>query len=960
MQGHEGEFLMHYGRSKRDGAPIGSGRYPLGSGEEPYQRDGRVGSLDNYVNDLMKQGFTMKDIAKLNHMELKDLRNEVLLDKSNIVSERTGEQPYNKSKDGPIHTYYADARKRGLKEKEIAQLNQLTIDELRAKVSISSNQERALNVAKACQLRDHGYGPTEIGRKMGVSESTVRGWLKPKEDSKEGSLQYVADTLKKKIDDEGCYLEVGQGSELYLKGVSQTKMKTAVAMLKEQGYEKIVIQADQGITGRNQKTYLTVIAPPGTQYKDVVNNTKNIKTLESRFEKNEDGDLEIVKLKYPETVKSSRVMIRYAEEGGADKDGLIELRKGAKDLDLGPNSYAQVRINVDNTHYIKGMAMYCADDKVMPKGVDIIFNTSKKKGTPMMDDDPNAKQVLKLMKDPTDPVNPFGSYIRAQRGALNLCKEEGKWDEQQDRLAQQFLSKQPVETAKRQMELAYAIKRDELTAIENYTNPAVKKKLLQSFADSADAAAVELHGAALPRQSWKVILPLPQLKENEIYAPTYRQGEEVVLVRFPHGGIFELPVCKVNNRIPAGKKCIGQATDAIGINPKTAQQLSGADFDGDSVIVIPTNGVKIRTSSPLAALKDFDAKAEFPYTQGMKVMSKKNTGREMGKITNLITDMTVLGANTDELARAVKHSMVVIDAEKHKLNYKASEEANGIPELKAKFQKGGGAQTILSRAKNEKDVEGIRTELKYAPDKVTGEKRYKIKYEEYYNKKTGKMQQKITKSTQMAEANTKKEVYDLISFKKDKMEYVYADYAWNMKQMANEARKVMVNTKDTIHDKGAEKAYAEEVRSLNAKLIEARKNSPRERVALAYADQIVKEKKLANPDKKDDKEWVKKIRANAIQNARAEMQAKKKKINITPREWDAIQAGAFSNSKLTQILNNADEDQVKKYAMPKEQRGLTDSQIARIKAYANSSYTISDIADAMGISPSTVSKYIKS
>ena len=952
---HDGEFLQHYGVSKRDGAPIGSGRYPLGSGEEPYQRDGKAGSLDNYVNDLMKKGFKMADIAKLNHMELKDLRTQVLVDRSNVVADKTGEKPYNPKTDGPIHTYYAAARKRNISEKDIAKLNQLSIDELRAKVSISTNHEKAINMAKAQQLRDHGYGPTEIGRKMGVPESTVRGWLKPKEDSKEGSLQFVADTLKKKIDDDDCYLEVGQGSELYLKGVSQTKMKTAVAMLKEQGYEKIVIQADQGITGRNQKTYLTVICPPGTTYKDVVNNTKNIKTLEERFIEN--GTVhETEKIHYPEMVKSSRVMIRYAEEGGIDKDGLIEMRKGAKDLDLGNNSHAQVRINVNNTHYIKGMAVYCVEEDKMPKGVDIIFNTNKKKGTPMLSDDPDAKQVLKPMKDPTDPINPFGSYIRSQRGALNICKEEGQWGEQQDRLPQQFLSKQPLETASRQLKLEIANKRDELNKIESYTNPAVKKKLLQSFADSADSDAATLHAAALPRQSWKVILPIPQLKENEVYAPSYRQGEEVVLIRFPHGGTFEIPVCKVNNRNLAGRKGIGQAQDAIGINPKTAGQLSGADFDGDTVIVIPTKGIKIKATSPLAALKDFDPKAEYPYIAGCKVMSKKNTGREMGKITNLITDMTILGADEDEIVRAVRHSMVVIDAEKHKLNYKASEEANRIQELKDKYQKGGGAQTLLSRAKNEQDVEGIRTELKYAPDPKTGEKRYKIKYEEYYNKKTKKMTQKMTKSNQMTEA---KDAYELLSFKRHPMEILYADYANSMKSMANEARKVMVNTKDTIHDKGAEKTYANEVASLNAKLIIAKKNSPRERIALAYADQVVKEKKLANPDKKDDKDWLKKVRANAIQNARAEMNAKKQKIDITPKEWEAIQAGAFSNSKLTAILNNADEDQLKKYAMPKQSYGLTQSEISRIKAYSHSGYTISEIADAMGVSASTVSKYIK-
>lgn len=45
----------------------------------------------------------------------------------------------------------------------------------------------------------------------------------------------------------------------------------------------------------------------------------------------------------------------------------------------------------------------------------------------------------------------------------------------------------------------------------------------------------------------------------------------------------------------------------------------------------------------------------------------------MGVISNLITDMTLRGADEKELARAVKHSMVVIDAEKHGLDYKRSE-----------------------------------------------------------------------------------------------------------------------------------------------------------------------------------------------------------------------------------------------------------------------------------------------
>ena len=78
----------------------------------------------------------------------------------------------------------------------------------------------------------------------------------------------------------------------------------------------------------------------------------------------------------------------------------------------------------------------------------------------------------------------------------------------------------------------------------------------------------------------------------------------------------------------------------------------------------------------------------------------------MGKVSNLITDMTIMGAPNDEIARAVKHSMVVIDAEKHKLDYKASAINNGIPALYKKYQgnAGGSAATLISRATSDKKV----------------------------------------------------------------------------------------------------------------------------------------------------------------------------------------------------------------------------------------------------------------
>ena len=53
---------------------------------------------------------------------------------------------------------------------------------------------------------------------------------------------------------------------------------------------------------------------------------------------------------------------------------MIYVRPGVKDLRIGDKRYGQVRIMVDGTHYLKGMAVYKDD---LPPGKDIVFNTNK-------------------------------------------------------------------------------------------------------------------------------------------------------------------------------------------------------------------------------------------------------------------------------------------------------------------------------------------------------------------------------------------------------------------------------------------------------------------------------------------------------------------------------------------------------------------------------------------------------
>lgn len=178
---------------------------------------------------------------------------------------------------------------------------------------------------------------------------------------------------------------------------------------------------------------------------------------------------------------------------------------------------------------------------------------------------------------------------KRQLSLINKRAEEGDWNEWSDNLPSQFLSKQSITLIKKQLNLATTDKQAEFDEIMSLTNPTVKKALLKSFSDDCDSAAIHLQAAALPRQKYQVILPITSMKDNEVYAPNYKNGEQVALIRYPHGGTFEIPILTVNNKQADARKILGNTpADAIGINSKVADRLSGADFDGDTVMVIPT------------------------------------------------------------------------------------------------------------------------------------------------------------------------------------------------------------------------------------------------------------------------------------------------------------------------------------------------------------------------------------
>ena len=892
----EEDILMHYGVKRR------SGRYPWGSGDNPYQHGGDFLAR---VEELQRLGKTEKQIADELHLSTTDLRMQV---------------------------------------------------------RVAKHERRALQADRARSLREDGKTLDEIASILGyANDSSVRALLNENTAANKNKAQATAEILKKELAEKGA-IDVGTGVERQL-GVSTGVLQEALFILETEGYNRYGVGVPQ-VNDPKKRTITPVISVPEIDQREVYQNLDLVKSVGDYH--STDGGESWDKREYPASIDSSRVKILYGDEGGALKDGVIEIRRGVADLDLGDSHYAQVRILVDGTHYLKGMAMYSDD---MPDGADIVFNTNKHTGTPKMD-------VLKKIQN--DPDNPFGALIKAngqshyidadgneKLSAINKLKEEGDWDKMSKNLSSQFLSKQPIQLINKQLDLTYADAADEFSEICSLTNPTVKRKLLLDFADECDSAAVHLKAAALPRQSTQVILPLNAMKETEIFAPNYRDGEKVALVRYPHGGTFEIPVLTVNNKNPSAISILGKnIRDAVGINPKVAERLSGADFDGDQVVVIPTGGrVKIQSTPALKDLKDFDPKTDYSTEgkTGVRLLAKGSaTQRQMGEISNLITDMTLKGATEPEIARAVKHSMVVIDAAKHKLDYRQSEKDNGIAELKKKYQgfddetgHHGGASTLLSRRKQ--DVEVPERQGSGVIDPLTGKVVYKESGRTYVDPRTGKTVAATTKVKRILAVD------DVRSMSSGTLqEEAYANYANKMKDLANKARLEYKATPTLKRSASAAKAFEPEVTRLMAALKVAQLNAPLEREAQRIANARVKAKVQANNI--TDKDEISKIRRAAISDARNSTGAsgKRTRITISDGEWTAIQSGAISDTTLSEILRYAEPKTVRERATPRATIQLSDARISRIKAMANSGHTNAEIAEALGISTSAVSKYLNS
>lgn len=987
-------YLSHHGVGHDDDPPgRGSGRYAWGSGANPYQHHF---DLLSEVRRMRKNKMTQAEIAK------------ALL----------GVKAY--TKDG----------------KEIWS----TTDDLKAAISIAKSRTMEYNKAKIQQLMIECNGNrSEVARRMGLTdkgkpwtESTIRSYLDAEHGKIQKQYESTADFLRKKIEevtprplDMSVYTEqyIGEG------GVTDNVKKVAMAMLEKEGYVITKISLPTADPNRNVTVKVIGRKPKeGETELDVKREMQQHKLeMAAVTEFSPDQGQTFVTTKFPAPMDGNRIFIRYKEDGGADKDGVIELRRGVKDLSLGDAHYAQVRINVDGKAYAKGMAIYSDN---IPPGYDMVINTNKKTGTdlykvckPFKVDIPLTKVAEKMgisteelqkrikkgdvFVDTTDDLkdigftekqalsyisktSPFGALIKANGQSeyedsngkkhlslINKLREEGDWDTWSRTLSSQFLSKQRAELIKKQTDFSISDKKVELERLQNLTNPVIKKAMLEDFAKACDRTASDLSVRGFRNQKYQVLLPLKDIKNDEVYAPGFNDGDIVALVRYPHGAIFEIPILKVNNKNPEGRKVIGDnARDAIGINPYNAAVLSGADFDGDAAVVIPvkSNRIKIMNAPTPPELIVFDTKA---YKLPDDAPRVKNSTKqiEMGKITNLMTDMQLAkDASISDIVRADKHSMVVIDSEKHHLDIKQSYIDNGIAELKKKYRNtsGGGAATIVSRSSAEvhipKQKETVNRNIMTPEEqkdfdegkrifRPTGDTKWvysptKADPNRYLEKP---VTQESTRMQFTSDGTRVDDAHTLVGDPNNIKEVIYADYANALKSIANQARKESRQIKATHVNREAQKVYKQEIVSLNEKIRIATSNQPRERMATSIASDISTAIYRDNPGM--DWEHKQRVRARAMEEARAIVGAKKEPITLTDREWEAIQSGAITTNKITKIINNAKKEEIVKRATPKDVK-ITDNMKLHIKNLKQQGMRISDIAQSMGISQSYVSQIL--
>lgn len=951
--------------------------------------------------------------------QLSDVGREIIL-KHYGVKRKSGRYPWDPSLHLPKNYKFIEDRdemkKRGLSDNEIAKQMGLSTTVYRSKVTIAKEELKQYNMQRISKLQSEGMIIDDIAKTIGTTGQTVRNYLdeikNPNKSARAQRVQTeaVADTLEAAVK-RSKYIDVGKGVEIQM-GISKEKLKSGLNALVESGeYEVHNLRIAQ-VTDKNNSTPVKVLTKKGVERSEIYKNMDKVRPVEE-FAINGDARM-FQQMERPKSIGWDRVHIRYAipegqkghgtNDDGAMMDGAMFLRPGVKDLNLGKASYAQVRIAVGDTHYLKGMALYGTEEmfKAIPKGTDIIFNTNKTANK-------TPQEVLKELKKnpeggaPIDGPNPFGATVKRQNtlvdskgnpvykpgvkdrfgnkvpqiGSVNIVNEEGDWGSWSKALSAQFLSKQPTTVVHERLKATMKQVQDEYESIQKVTNPVIKKQLMESFVSDLESKQVHMKAAAPKGFQGHVILPVPDMKENEVYAPNYKNGEKVVLIRYPHGGRFEIPELTVNNNSVARKMISKDSPDAIGIHPKVASKMSGADFDGDTAYVIPNNKGKFKSRDSLKELKNFDPNMYADKPGTFTPITKRYQQTLMGVVSNLITDMTLQGAPSNEIARAVKHSMVVIDAEKHKLNYKRSAEENGIDALMKRYMthvdkvKYGDLERYNPKTRRvDKVIDPDKLKKDLTPGKeytsastiISRHKQsvitdgYQVEVPDPKSKSGGtKMVWRNKKETYLV--NMVKDANVFLGPNATKTEHHYADYINELKAFKNKVDSEMSGIKMPARDPKAAKIYAEEVLSMKDKVNQVKINRIKERQAQRMAEVSSKaEIARRSEDEVLKKDEISRIKQQALNKARSMVGAERTPVTITDDEWDAVQSNAVSGTLLKELVSFMDDSQLKSLATPRANKQMTDARKSKAKALLANGYTIAQVAEALGVSSSTIGK----
>lgn len=367
----ESNILEHYGTKRH------SGRYPWGSGDNPYQHSGDFLSR---VEVLKKKGLSEKDILESINDSL---------------------------------------------PKEY----QMSLSEFRVAKRTAIHERKTSEYEQIHKLKDEDHlGWTEIANQLGMSESSVRSKYAGNADKKAQRAKNIAETLKKEVDKKGM-IDVSEGANFAL-GVTDTELQDAAYTLEaEYGYKRYGVGIKQP-TNNRQQTNIMVLAKPEFDQKYAYNHQEQIDSLGDYH--TDDGGETFTKLQRPSSLDSSRVAIRYGDEGGLDKDGVMEIRRGVPDLDLGKSHYAQVRILVDGDHYLKGMAVYSDD---LPDGVDVKLDYKRSEQENGI---PELKQKWQIRVDEEGAIHYGGAStllsrrkqtvrVPERRGSVRVDKETGEY-----------------------------------------------------------------------------------------------------------------------------------------------------------------------------------------------------------------------------------------------------------------------------------------------------------------------------------------------------------------------------------------------------------------------------------------------------------------------------------------------------------------------------------------------------